>query len=178
MAEGTFAVRYHPVATNDADMQETEAKFQALHTRLCATANAITESTQHIAQRVEILHEVSVAVSSEARESNLAAQTAQRETVHSQSCMTTLKAATLEINAAVSQISHIAERTNLLALNATIEAAKASESGRGFPVVANSITELAHQALRTAETVTAQVSSVQERSEEAVQAMSSIHTLE
>jgi methyl-accepting chemotaxis protein len=64
------------------------------------------------------------------------------------------------INDVVKLIGEIASQTNLLALNATIEAARAGEAGKGFAVVASEVKNLAGQAAKATEEITAQIAAL------------------
>ncbi len=80
----------------------------------------------------------------------------------------------LRIGDVVGMIHKIAGQTNLLALNATIEAARAGEAGRGFEVVATEIKNLSLQTSKALDQITAQVHSVQEQTEQVVQAIGKV----
>jgi NO-binding membrane sensor protein with MHYT domain/methyl-accepting chemotaxis protein len=71
----------------------------------------------------------------------------------------------------VKLIREIAGQTNLLALNATIEAARAGEAGRGFAVVASEVKSLAVQTAGATEEIAGQISAVQSRTAQAVEAI-------
>jgi methyl-accepting chemotaxis protein len=87
-----------------------------------------------------------------------------------------LAAGAEKIGAVVGLITNIATQTNLLALNATIEAARAGDAGKGFAVVASEVKSLATQTGKATEDIAAQVSQIQQSTQEAVRAISGIST--
>nr|WP_269061642.1 methyl-accepting chemotaxis protein [Thalassospira xiamenensis] len=74
----------------------------------------------------------------------------------------------------VEVIQGIAGQINLLALNATIESARAGEAGKGFAVVANEVKNLANQAAKATDQISAEISGVQEISNEVVRSLETI----
>lgn len=70
----------------------------------------------------------------------------------------------------INVIDDISEQTNLLALNAAIEAARAGEYGRGFSVVAGSISNLAEKSGEATKEITKLIREVQEKLKRAVEA--------
>jgi methyl-accepting chemotaxis protein len=79
-----------------------------------------------------------------------------------------------QIRKAVDLITRIASQTRLLALNATIEAARAGDAGLGFGVVASEVKTLATETASSSESITNQVSTVQESAAGAIRVLESV----
>ncbi|MGY2048946.1 methyl-accepting chemotaxis protein [Methylobacterium sp. JK268] len=85
-----------------------------------------------------------------------------------------LSSAATAMSGIVGLIQTIASQINLLALNATIESARAGEAGRGFAVVAQEVKNLANQASRATEQISAEIGTMQSVSQQVVSSLDAI----
>ncbi|WFU75457.1 methyl-accepting chemotaxis protein [Bradyrhizobium sp. CB2312] len=140
---------------------ETASKIQAV----AAATEQLTASIEQIDRQV-------------IQSARIAEQT-QLEATRVDSTIKDLSEAAKTIEDVVQLISSIASQTNLLALNAAIEAARAGDAGRGFAVVAAEVKALASQTAKATEQIASQVTTIQDKTMNAVEAIEGIsHTIE
>lgn len=89
--------------------------------------------------------------------------------------ITELEETVEQIEAIVSLIDEIAERTNILALNASIEAAHAEDGGDGFAVVANEVKQLAERAHDQTDEIESQVESIGTHAERSAESLEELN---
>ncbi|GMK48749.1 hypothetical protein PghCCS26_58790 [Paenibacillus glycanilyticus] len=142
------------------------------------TISEIAAGAQEIAHSTQIVSDTTLDAYSRATEGTASVQTvigqmnAISRTVNGLSrVIGGLGERSQEIGQISGVITGLSTQTNLLALNAAIEAARAGEHGRGFAVVAAEVRKLAEQSSQSAQQISELISSIQEETLRAVQAM-------
>ena len=130
-----------------------ESALSSVQTMASAAAE-LTASVSEIGNQVSHSNEITEAAVAEAKRADEMVQG--------------LDAAAQKIGEVVELITDIAEKTNLLALNATIEAARAGDAGKGFPVVAAEVKNLADQTANSTEEISSQINGIQTATQNSV----------
>lgn len=150
-----------------AEMDRTKAQIGTLEQHMSAFAGNLSQTVD----AVDGTNRAAVQGATRVNEAVLQMQRIAESVSRSAEVITVLGEESDKIGTIVDAIAAIADQTNLLALNAAIEAARAGENGRGFAVVAEEVRKLAEQSSTSADEITALITSIQEKAQNAVEVM-------
>lgn len=149
----------------------TAEHSQKLTTVVAAASEEASTNVQSVASATEEMASSVSEIGRQVQESATIAGQAVDQAHKTNERVRELAKAAARIGDVVELISSIAGQTNLLALNATIEAARAGDAGRGFAVVASEVKALAEQTAKATGEISAQISGIQEATQESVGAI-------
>lgn len=161
----------------DSGAQRVAAAVASSKTVAASVTDAAVEASSSTATIAAATEEMTLSlgeVSKQVIESSKCASRAVDRVGQTDSIVTSLARDAAEIGEVVSLVHNIAQQVNLLALNATIEASRAGEAGRGFAVVAAEVKSLAQQTAAATTRISERVSSIQNVSQTAMQAINEI----
>lgn len=161
----------------DTNFGEIDENIINLDTAAASGASAAAQSSNSVQTVAASAEELSASIAEISRsmaQSRDETERAFSQTVNANQSTQKMADVVSAMTGIVEVIQGIAGQINLLALNATIESARAGEAGKGFAVVANEVKNLANQAAKATDQISAEINGVQEISNEVVQSLETI----
>jgi methyl-accepting chemotaxis protein len=164
----------HIIENNFGEIDQAVARSAAESNGSIDAARSTAENVQSVAAAAEELSASVAEISESMARSRTVTDSAFEQASAAGAYTKKLTDAASAMTGIVNLIQNIASQINLLALNATIESARAGDAGRGFAVVAQEVKNLANQAAKATEQITAEINGVQSISGDVVAALESI----
>jgi methyl-accepting chemotaxis protein len=169
------------ISSATLELEATASVMSANSEQTSRQATTVAAATEEASASVQTVATAAAELSASIREiarqveqSSRSAQAASAEVGKTNETVRGLAESSAKIGDVINLINDIASQTNLLALNATIEAARAGDAGKGFAVVANEVKSLANQTAKATGDIKAQITAVQDSTQQAVGAIASI----
>lgn len=171
-AENLIVARNELQSGSDTKQDETNAIASSAE-QMAVTVASISQDTEELSQSIEDANGKTTSASKKISDVHLKNTTLAQQLKQTGDDISQLANASTTISNVLSEITSIAEQTNLLALNAAIEAARAGEQGRGFAVVADEVRALANRTKESTNKVDETLASLENYSQRSTQSMSS-----